>query len=191
MKSSQDSEKKEQSKENEQGELKQQEKPPAPIDSSALEDKTSPTGTMPADIEAEKLATAKKLEESNKKDASLGTAPIEIKECESATVSDNRPLTPRRQDVGDRLEEETRSKQAQELFAGKGTFFTRNLSERERLIAVRDSYDRIAQILPKQQAAPVKSEGRELLGLNASMEMAESIGRLTRNDSSESQAAKR
>lgn len=191
MKSSQDSEKKEQSKENEQGELKQQEKPPAPIDSSALEDKTSPTGTMPADIEAEKLATAKKLEESNKKDASLGTAPIEIKEGESATVSDNLPLTPRRQDVGDRLEEETRSKQAQELFAGKGTFFTRNLSERERLIAVRDSYDRIAQILPKQQAGPVKSEGRELLGLNASMEMAESIGRLTRKDSAESQATKR
>ncbi|MBI5174862.1 MAG: hypothetical protein HY986_18390 [Candidatus Melainabacteria bacterium] len=191
MKSSQDSEKKEQSKENEQGELKLQEKPPAPIDSSALGDKTSPTGSMPTDIEAEKLATAKKLEEANKKDASLNTAAIEIKEGESATVTDNRPLTPRRQDAGDRLEEETRSKQAQELFAGKGTFFTRNLSERERLIAVRDSYDRIAQILPKQQAGPVKSEGRELLGLNASMEMAECIGRLTRKDSSESQAAKR
>lgn len=192
MKSSQDSQKKEKPQENEQDELALKENSPSPIDSSALANKPSEAGgSLNGDIEAQKLEAAKRLEESNKKDVALNAATIEVQDGESARLKDNAALTPHRKDVGDRLEEERRVKQAEELFAGKGTFFTRDLSERERLIAVRDSYDKIAQLLPIQQAGPVKSEGRELLGLNASMEMAECIGRLTRKDSSETPAAKR
>lgn len=138
----------------------------APIDNSALSDKPRAAGSQ--DIDMLVLDGVKRKENTVRENTGVQPLFIDGKNAES-------------QDGKTKARDESRSDEHTgyrgALKEGANIFFDRSKTETERLIAVRDSYDRIASILPKSEAKPIIKQGRELLAINAADGMRETLSK--------------
>ncbi|MBX9723197.1 MAG: hypothetical protein K2X81_17470, partial [Candidatus Obscuribacterales bacterium] len=149
------------------------------LDADVLADKKSTAdapgiGKAASDVDKMMLDTARKNEAAIKLEIPLSAVQLDLKD-----------LNPRQQlkssetvTASDRISAVLNAESSKSLFEAKSTFFNRDADKAMRLTAVRDAYEKLALSLPPELNEQVKRGGRELLSLNAGMEISQAIKHL-------------
>lgn len=151
----------------------------AQIDSAALSDKPRAGGAAGQDIDMQVLDGVKRKENQVRETTSV--PPLALESNGDAGKNETNKI----RDGIREINSNEGANYRHTLTEGAKIFFDRSINETERLIAVRDSYDRIASLLPKTEAAPIIKQGRELLSINAADGLRECLSKFGTQDTTE------
>lgn len=149
------------------------------LDADILADKKS-TADVPDigkngnDVDKMVLDTARKNEAAIKLEIPLSAVQLDLEDVNPRQQSKRSDSSSRGEKTSAAITEEN----SKSLFDAKSTFFNRDTDKTMRLTAVRDAYEKLALSLPPERNEQVKKGGRELLSLNAGMEISQAIKHL-------------
>ncbi|MBA4026729.1 MAG: hypothetical protein C0473_00655 [Cyanobacteria bacterium DS3.002] len=149
------------------------------LDADVLADKKSTAdvpgiGKTGSDVDKMMLDTARKTEAAIKLETPLSAVQLDLKDVNPRQQSKRSDSS----SAGDRTSAAVTEENSKSLFNAKSTFFSREADKTMRLTAVRDAYEKLALSLPPELNEQVKKGGRELLSLNAGMEISQAIKHL-------------